>query len=91
MARLSFLLLAILVACALGVVTSQHRARQQFSALEAEQATARKLVTEYSQLQIEQGTWATHTRVEQVATKRLGMRQPDAASTVVLKLEERAP
>jgi cell division protein FtsL len=90
MARVSFLLLAILVACALGVVTSQHRVRKQFTELETEQATARKLVTEYSQLQIEQGTWATHTRVEQVATKRLGMRQPDPASTVVLKLEERA-
>jgi len=90
MARVSLVLLALLVACALGVVTSQHRARKQFAELEAEQAAARKLVTEYSQLQIEQGTWATHTRVEQVATKRLGMRQPDAASTVVVKLEERA-
>ena len=51
---------------------------------------ARKLATEHSQLQLEQGTWATHARVEQVATKRLGMRPPDAASTVVLKLEEPA-
>jgi len=89
MARVSLVLLAILVACALGVVTSQHRARKLFSDLETEQAAARKLVTEHSQLQIEQGTWATHTRVEQVATKRLGMRPPDASSTVVLKLEER--
>jgi cell division protein FtsL len=87
---MSIVLLAILVACALGVVTSQHRARKLFTELETEQAAARKLVTEYSQLQIEQGTWATHARVEQVATKRLGMRQPDAAGTVVLKLEERA-
>jgi cell division protein FtsL len=87
---MSVLLLLVVVACALGVVTSQHRARKLFTELETEQAAARKLATEHSQLQLEQGTWATHARVEQVATKRLGMRPPDAASTVVLKLEEPA-
>ena len=89
MARASVLLLALVVACALGVVTSQHRARKAFVELEAEQATARKLATELTQLQIEQGTWATHARVEQVATKRLGMRTPDASNTVVVTLEGR--
>ena len=89
MARVNILLLALVVACALGVVTSQHRVRKAFSDLEAEQLAARKLVTELTQLQLEQGTWATHARVEQVASKRLGMRMPDAASTVVIPLEER--
>jgi cell division protein FtsL len=89
MARLNLLLLVIAIACAIGVVTSQHRARKAFGELEAEQAAARKLATEFTQLQLEQGTWATHGRVEQVA-KRNGMRQPDATSTVVISLEERA-
>jgi cell division protein FtsL len=89
-ARVNLLLLAVVVACALAVVTSQHRARKRFAELEAEQAASRKLATEFSQLQIEQGTWATHARVEQVATRRLGMRQPDAASTVVVAVEDRA-
>ena len=88
MGRMSFLLLSGVVACAIGVVTSQHRARKLFNELETEQAFARKLATEHSQLQLEQGTWATHARVEQVATKRLGMRPPDGTNTVVLKLEE---
>jgi cell division protein FtsL len=88
--RLNTLLLLVVIACALAVVTSQHRARKLFAELEAEQAAARKLATEHSQLQLEQGTWATHARVEQVATRRLGMRQPDASSTVVVTLEERA-
>jgi 16S rRNA (cytosine1402-N4)-methyltransferase len=87
-ARLNVLLLLVVIACALGVVTSQHRARKLFTELETEQATGRKLATEHSQLQLEQGTWATHARVEQVATKRLGMRPPDGGNTVVLKLEE---
>ena len=87
MARLNALLLLAVIACALAVVTSQHRARKLFAEIEAEQAASRKLATEFTQLQLEQGTWATHARVEQVATKRLGMRAPDAANTVVVKVE----
>ena len=88
MARLNVLLLLVVIGCAIAVVTSQHRARKAFAELESEQAASRKLATEFTQLQIEQGTWATHGRVEQVA-KRNGMRQPDAASTVVITVEER--
>jgi cell division protein FtsL len=90
MTRLSTLLLLVVIACALGVVTSQHQARKLFAESEAEQAAARKLATEHSQLLLEQGTWATHARVEQVATRRLGMRAPEAAGTVVVTLEDRA-
>ena len=89
MARVNLLLLALVVACALAVVTSQHRARKAFGELEAEQAAARKLATEFTQLQVEQGTWATNARIEQVATRRLGMRTPDVAGTVLVPIEER--
>ena len=88
MARVNLLLLLLAIACAIGVVTSQHRARKAFGELESEQAVSRKLATEFTQLQLEQGTWATHGRVEQVA-KKSGMRQPDATSTVVITLEDR--
>src|SRR5205814_4404623 len=57
MARLNFLLLAVAVACALAVITSQHRARRLFSELEGAQATTQKLNEEWTQLQLEQGTW----------------------------------
>jgi cell division protein FtsL len=90
MTRVNLLLLLIVVACALGVITAQHQSRKLFAELEAEQAGARKLATEWTQLQLEQGTWATNTRVEQVAKKRLGMRTPDAATTVVITIEEGA-
>jgi cell division protein FtsL len=89
MARLNLMLLAVLIASALGVVTAQHRARQAFAELESEQAAARKLATEFTQLQLEQGTWATNARVEQVASKRLGMRLPDATHTIYVPIEER--
>ena len=84
MARLNVLLLAIAVACALAVITSQHRARRLFSEVESAQVAQQKLNEEWTQLQLEQGTWATNKRVESIATRRLGMRQPDADTTVVV-------
>jgi cell division protein FtsL len=87
----AFTLLSLVIACALGVITAQHESRKLFAELEAEQAAAQKLATELTQLQLEQGTWATHVRVEAVATRRLGMRLPDAATTVVVAIEETRP
>jgi cell division protein FtsL len=84
MARMNLLLLAIAIACALAVITTQHRARKVFSELETEQAVSTKLNEEWTQLQLEQGTWATNKRIEAVASKRLGMHPPDATNTVVL-------
>ena len=84
MARLNVLLLAAVVACALAVITSQHRARRIFSELETAQVTQQKLNEEWTQLQLEQGTWATNKRIESIASRRLGMRQPDASNTVVI-------
>jgi cell division protein FtsL len=76
-AKLNLLLLAVLVACALGLVTSQHRARKLFSDFEREQARARELDVEYGRLQLEASTWGLHQRVEKIATGMLGLRSPD--------------
>ncbi|MCK6389464.1 MAG: cell division protein FtsL [Azonexus sp.] len=78
MQRVNLLLLLLVVFCALGVVTSQHRARKLFQALEAEQEKGRQLDVEYGQLQLEMSTWATHPRVEQIARDRLRMQLPVA-------------
>lgn len=76
MFRVNLALLFVLVLCALAVVTSQHRGRKLFQALEAEQEKARHLDVEFGQLQIEMSTWATHPRVEKVARERLHMITP---------------
>ena len=86
MGRVNLVLLMAVVACALGVITSQHHARKLFGALETEQGVARKLGEEWTQLQLEQSTWATNKRVEAVASKQLGMRLPDAATTVIVNV-----
>jgi cell division protein FtsL len=84
MRRINAMLLVLIVACALGVITSQHQARKLFTELEGAQASARKLDEEWTQLQLEQSTWATSRRVEAVASRQLGMRLPDPSTTVIL-------
>nr|WP_265583885.1 cell division protein FtsL [Chitinimonas koreensis] len=39
------------------------------------------------QLQLEQSTWAMHSRIEKEAASRLGMRVPDAGHTQVVPLK----
>src|SRR5512140_2715459 len=84
LARINLILLALLTACALGLVTSQHKARKLFGELEREQEQAKQLDVEWGQLQLEQRTWAMHARVEKIARDRLHMRVPEAARTQVV-------
>lgn len=83
-ARLNFLLLVVLAACALGLVTSQHQARKLYVELQKEQEIAKQIEVEWGQLQLEQSTWATHARVEKLATQALGMRVPPAGRIQVV-------
>ena len=78
MVRLNVFLLIAAVICGLGVVTSQHKARKLFQALEVEQERARQLEVEFGQLQLELSTWGTAPRIEKIAVEKLGMRTPDA-------------
>jgi len=86
-AKLNLLLLLVLVVCALGLVTSQHKARKLFSELEREQSRARELEIEYGRLQLEASTWGLHARVEKVAAGTLGMRTPDARRVRIVERE----
>jgi cell division protein FtsL len=82
--RLNLALLALLVACALALVTSQHLARKLYVELQKEQELAKQLDVEWGQLQIEQGTWAAHARIETIATRDLGMRMPPPSRVQVI-------
>jgi cell division protein FtsL len=76
MVKANLLLLALLVACALSLVTSRHQARKLFVDLEREQTLARAFEVEFGQLQLEQSTWAMPARVEKVAREQLKMQLP---------------
>lgn len=60
----------------LGVVTAQHQARKLYFELEQQETLNKEYKTEYDQLQIEQSTWAMHSRLEDFAAERLQMHAP---------------
>ncbi|MDR3221285.1 MAG: cell division protein FtsL [Candidatus Accumulibacter sp.] len=82
MARLNVMLLLAVLFCALGAVTSQHKARKLFQAMEAEQEHARQLEVEFGQLQLELSTWATSPRIEKIAREKLKMHTPETARII---------
>ena len=84
MTRLNVTLFVVLLLCALALVTSQHQARKLFVELQSEQDRGRELDIEFGQLQLEQSTWAMQSRIEQVASKKLGMRVPPVARVRVV-------
>lgn len=84
MVRLNLILFAILIVCALALVTSQHRSRKLYVELQKRQDVARQLEVEWGQLQLEQGTWAMHARIEKIANRALGMQVPPAARVRVV-------
>lgn len=79
MVRVNLLLLAVLVACALSLVTSRYQARKLFVELERQQTLARAFEVEYGQLQLEQSTWGMPARVERLAREQLRMQLPGAS------------
>lgn len=79
MLKLQLALLALVVGCALGVVTSQHKARKFFVELQKEKDKAHQMEVEWGQLQLEQGTWAMPARVEKIASAKLQMKLPQEA------------
>jgi len=81
MTRLNLMLLALLMVCALALVTSQHRARKLYVALQQELEQEKKYEQQWNRLQLEQGEWAIHARIEKIATQQLRMRAPSAART----------
>ncbi len=87
--RTHFVLTSVLVVCALGLVTSQHKTRRMVTQHEQELARSRTLDVEFGQLQIEQGTHAKHAVIERAATEKLRMRPIDSSRTVILQEGER--
>ena len=84
MIRANLLLLAVLIVCALALVTAQHQARKLYVELQKEQELAKQLDVEWGQLQLEQSTWAMHARIEKIAARELRMRVPTTSQTQVV-------
>lgn len=73
---LQVLLAGCVFASAVGVVVARHEARQAFIEHQAELKDRDALNLEWTQLQLEQATWATQARIESAGRDRLGMIRP---------------
>jgi len=75
----------VCVTSALALIYTKHESRKLFVELETLTQERDQLNIEWGQLQIEQSTWATHARIEQVATDDLSLVRPDSAEIFVIE------
>jgi cell division protein FtsL len=88
MTKLNLILFFTLIAISVGVITSQHKARKLYFELEQQQDMTKNYETEFGQLQLEQSTWAMHSRIEELASQKLNMQVPEAKRIQVISLED---
>lgn len=69
----------------MAMVYTIHESRKLFVELERLTHERDDLNIEWGQLQIEQSTWATHARIERVATDELALVRPTATEIYVIE------
>lgn len=77
-----FVLTTVLVITALAVVYTKYRVRMLFAETQRLEQVLNAADEEWGRLQLEQNTWAEHSRIEKLARTRLGMVLP-ARETVI--------
>lgn len=90
MTRLNLILYFALMFSALGLVNAQHKARKLYIELEQLNQAEKQYNQEYDQLQLEQSTWAMHSRIELIASQQLQMQVPDAKRIQVVSTAREA-
>ena len=82
---LVFIFAVVCVLSSMAMVYTKHESRKLFVELEQLTDQRDELNIEWGQLQIEQSTWATHARIEQVATDDLSLLRPEATEIYVIE------
>ncbi|HET9843806.1 MAG TPA: cell division protein FtsL [Gammaproteobacteria bacterium] len=75
----------VIMLSSLGVIYSKHLSRKYFAQLQSLQKQRDDLHVEWSQLLLEQGTWATDVRVERVAREHMYMTVPNPEDVKVIR------
>ena len=86
MGRLNFLLLALVIACALMLITTQHHSRRLIAEQERIVQKARQLEVEWNQLQLDQVELSRARTIDEVARKQLKMQPPSDAQQRYLNI-----
>ena len=82
---LVFVFAVVCVVSATALVYTKHESRKLFVELEQLTDERDELNIEWGQLQIEQSTWATHARIEQVASDDLQLTRPETTEIFVIE------
>jgi cell division protein FtsL len=77
-------LAASVVVSGIWIVTVEHRSRQLFIEGERLNRELDQLQIDWGRLQIEQSTWAQHSRIESLARQRLRLTEPADDQLVVV-------
>ncbi|MBS93132.1 MAG: cell division protein FtsL [Chromatiales bacterium] len=80
----AFLSIAV-ITTAIACVYARHESRKQFSLLQQLIVQRDALEVDWGRLQIEQSTWSTHSRVERLARRKMGMRNPAPDEIMVVR------
>jgi cell division protein FtsL len=83
-------LAAGVVASGVWIVEVEHRSRQLFIETEELNRELDRLQTDWGRLQIEQGMFATHSRIEALGRDRLQLTVPSGDQLAVVVVDERA-
>lgn len=79
---LHLLLSVLVVLSALAVVRIKFKNRELVTQMDQLRAERERIGMEWSQLQLEEATLASHSRVEKIAREQLGMTEPKDYVTV---------
>jgi cell division protein FtsL len=86
MTKVNVTLALLLVVCALGLVTSQNRARKLFVELQKAQVAGKQLEVQWNQLELEQTALAKNSLIDSKARRSLAMQPVSAERTLHLNL-----
>ena len=84
----SYLLIVLLFVAVMGSaiasIYAKHESRQLFTEFQALTTERDRMEVDWGKLQIEQSTWSTYGRVEQVARDQMDMREPSPKQVSLL-------
>lgn len=86
-ARITVLMLPLVVLSAITVVYVKHASRQKFSDLQQAVRTQDALEVEWSRMQLEQNTWSTSGRIGNLARQKLNLQAPRADQIFYIRVK----
>jgi len=82
---LSFIGAVMVIVTALGIVNAKHQSRKLFVELQDLEGLRDELIVEWGRLRLEEGTWAAHGRIDNIARTQLGMFVPSPEKVIFVE------